>query len=512
VLIAEGTVQNESLRSTELCVPASTINTLLVPFIVSSSDDGGSPYFSEIALANPSAHDASVEFTYTAAFGAGSGKGTERLEAGRQRIVADGISYLRQHGVPVPETGIRGGTLRINFSGLSSSDEAAAVVRTTTPIPAGRVGLAYPGVPFDSLLAGPAYLTSLRQDVSDRSNVALQNAGEAQDGNITLRLTVYSGNPAAPTSQLLPDIVIPPGGFHQINGILRSNGLFLTNGYVRIERVSGTAPYYAYGVINDQFNSDGSFVPPLPESSLAGRTRLTLPVVVESNGFTTEVVATNWSATKRTLRCNYVANAIGTTGSAASFAIELNPQEQLILPDFVQWLRSTGIPGIGPRGPSFVGAMFAEVTSGDLSGISLAARTTAPGTAGRHGVFYPAVPNGLASTKSAWIFGLQQTAETRSNLALVNTGESDNSADVFRIELFDGETGRIAKSLETTVNAKAWTQIGTVLAQHAPGTTQGDARVTRVSGNNPFIAYAVLNDGGQPGERTGDGAFLASAP
>ena len=44
-----------------------------------------------------------------------------------------------------------------------------------------------------------------------------------------------------------------------------------------------------------------------------------------------------------------------------------------------------------------------------------------------------------------------------------------------------------------------------------PG-TQGYARVTRVAGSNPFIAYAVINDGGQPGERTGDGAFVAGSP
>jgi hypothetical protein len=118
----------------------------------------------------------------------------------------------------------------------------------------------------------------------------------------------------------------------------------------------------------------------------------------------------------------------------------------------------------------------------------------------------------MASTTVAWIFGLQQSAETRSNLALVNTGEKDDSVDVFRIELFDGETGRMAGTFETTLNAKAWKQIGMVLAQCVPGTTQGYARVTRIEGNNPFIAYAVVNDGGQPGERTGDGAFVASAP
>ncbi len=27
-------------------------------------------------------------------------------------------------------------------------------------------------------------------------------------------------------------------------------------------------------------------------------------------------------------------------------------------------------------------------------------------------------------------------------------------------------------------------------------------------GKNPFVAYAVVNDGAQPGQRTGDGAFV----
>ena len=31
----------------------------------------------------------------------------------------------------------------------------------------------------------------------------------------------------------------------------------MPNGYVKVERVSGTAPFYADGVINDQPNSDG---------------------------------------------------------------------------------------------------------------------------------------------------------------------------------------------------------------------------------------------------------------
>ena len=50
---------------------------------------------------------------------------------------------------------------------------------------------------------------------------------------------------------MLPEERLAPGGFRQINGILASNGLSLTQGYVRVERVSGSASYYAYAVIND---------------------------------------------------------------------------------------------------------------------------------------------------------------------------------------------------------------------------------------------------------------------
>ena len=35
-----------------------------------------------------------------------------------------------------------------------------------------------------------------------------------------------------------------------------------------------------------------------------------------------------------------------------------------------------------------------------------------------------------------------------------------------------------------------------------------ELRQREVSGENPFLAYGVVNDGGAPGERSGDGAYL----
>jgi hypothetical protein len=156
--------------------------------------------------------------------------------------------------------------------------------------------------------------------------------------------------------------------------------------------------------------------------------------------------------------------------------------------------------------------LFASVSSGDLSGVSLAARTSTPGGGGRYGLFYPSVPNGSASTTTAWVYDLQQDAESRSNLALVNTGEQDGSSSTFQIDLFDGNTGVQVSNIGISLGAGSWAQIGTILAQYAPGTNQGYAHITLTAGNNPFIVYGVINDGNQPGARTGDGAFLASAP
>ena len=499
--------------------PSSFASSVFVPIVLSAAGLHDSFFTSEMTLTNKGSQNATVNFTYTSAIGSGSGTAVDLIEAGKQRVIPDAVSYLRSIGVPIANSVNQGGTLGVSFSGLSSPSDGAVTVRTTTAVPNGRAGMAYSGIPPGLALTFPSYLPGLRQNGTDRSNVALQNAGKSTDGDITLRLTVYSGD-LTNVSQTLPDIVLPPGAFEQIVGILSSNGLSLTNGYVRVERISGTAPYYAYAVINDQFNSDGSFVPPRGEFSprregefsLLARTKLMLPVLVEANTFSTEVVLTNWSDTIKRLQCSYVADAVQAPNSAANFTIEINPQEQLILPNFVQTLRDSEVSDVGPKGPPFVGAMFAEVVKGDLRGISLAARTSAPGGGGRYGLFYAGVPTDRASTTSVWIYGLQQNVENRSNLAFVNTGETDGSADVFRIDLFDGETGLKVSSLETTVNAKSWKQLGRVLADHAAGTRQGYARVTKIAGNNPFISYAVLNDGGQPGERTGDGTFVGSTP
>jgi len=244
--------------------PASTTRTLFVPVILSSSGLAGSFYTSEMVLTNRGTTPASITYTYVASTGGGSGSAPDSLAPGEQRIVPDAITYLRAKGVPLPETGNRVGTLRVAFTGLSSGSAAAVTVRTTTPdppgAPAGRAGLAYSGVPVGQLLAGTAYLCALRQNASERTNVAIQNGGAATDGDVRLRLTFLSGDSSSVTGSV--EQTLSPGDFHQFR--LTDIAPAAANGYVRVERVSGSAPYYAYAVINDNVTSDGAFITPLP--------------------------------------------------------------------------------------------------------------------------------------------------------------------------------------------------------------------------------------------------------
>ena len=286
-----------------------------------------------------------------------------------------------------------------------------------------------------------------------------------------------------------------------------------SNGYVKVERVVGSAPFYAYGVINDQVNSDGSFVFPVTATSLEGAASQVLPVILESTAFTSELTVTNFSEEPRLLRFRFVADALRTTDRAADFTLmpmRLEAGEQRILPEIVDQLRRQGVEGIGPTRGGYVGAVFVTADGGNMSGIVIGARTAASdGEGGQFGVFYHAVPAGGGFTESAWVDALQQNEENRSNLALVNTGEVDNSPSVFAIDIYNGETGLLAATVTTRpVPARHWHQINGILGRTPPGTRQGYVHIRRISGQNPFLAYGVVNDGGMRGQRSGDGAFL----
>ncbi len=488
-----------------VAVPAVVgMNRTFVPVILSRAGRSDSFFTSEMTLTNRGATEAALTYTYTAHQGRG-GTANDVVAVGRQKIVPDAVEYLRGLGVPIPVGGNPVGTLAVEYGGDST---LGVSVRTTTPVPRGRAGLAYPGVSREDGFQEPVYLAGLRQTPQDRSNLAVQNMGLATEGPIRLRVTVFSGDAGDSNSTMLEEVTLEPGGFRQFDEVLRG----LANGYVRVEKTAGTAPFYAYGVINDQANSDGSFILPVTAASLAGTTGQTLPVILERAPFSSELTVTNFSDLPKTVSFAFVAEGVDAPDLTAEFSMRLEAGEQVITPDLVDEMRREGVSGIGPSG-GLAGALFAWVDGEDMSGIVIGARTVSPAllAGGRYGVFYSAVPYGSAFSRVAWVEGLQQNQESRSNLALVNTGEVDDSESVFSIDIYDGDTGLLIRTITgRRVPARGWRQIDSILRDYAAGTTQGYVRIRKISGNNPFLAYGVINDGGIRGERSGDGAFLAA--
>ena len=273
--------------------------------------------------------------------------------------------------------------------------------------------------------------------------------------------------------------------------------------------MEGRASFYAYGVINDQANSDGSFIFPVAASSLEGTAGQTLPVIVETSEFTSELTVTNFSEEPRRLDFQFVAEGIEADDKTAAFSMRLGAGRQEIIAEVVDELRQRGVAGLGSTRGFYAGPLFVMAERGGMSGIVIGARTGSQGGGGQYSVFYNAVPEGAGFSQVAWVEGLQQNQENRSNLALVNTGEVDGSASVFHLEIYDGETGLLAETVVTKpIPARRWHQINGILGSYAPETRQGYIRIEKVSGENPFLAYGVVNDGGAPGERSGDGAYL----
>jgi hypothetical protein len=488
--------------------------SFFVPIVISSSGMGQSFYTSELTLTNRSSHSVTLEYQYTAAIGTGTGTAKDQLEPKKQIIIPDAIAYLRQLKIPIPQDGNVGGTLRIKFVDIPDPDEAFVLVRTTTLSIQGRAGLAYGGVPIG--YKDPIYLCGLRHNVQDRTNVALQNMGTSLEGMIRLRLTLYDGTPNSTIPPQETEVSLGPGEFKQLSGILQSGLYLLMNGYVKIERIEGQAPFYAYAVINDQGTSDGSFISPVLASQTPSLAGLTLPAVVEASKYTSEVVFTNWSATPRRLKISLRADNFHGKDSIAEYELTLGAGEQQIIPNFVNWFRHRWSPFIWPSEPSLAAPLRVIPSEGNLDGIFVGARTSAPASFplyGYFGVFYPAVSFDQASNDPVWIYGLQQNGENRSNLAIVNTAQAENSDDEFMVELFDGTTGELATKLENIkVDYMKLNQIDAATMRNAaPGVQQSYARITRVKGINPFIVYAIINDGSTPGERTGDGSYVPSS-
>jgi hypothetical protein len=167
------------------------------------------------------------------------------------------MAFLRTLGLPIPSSGNVGGALLVRAPGGTPASSLAAGARTfTNAAGGGTFGLFYPGLTLGESATALAYVNGLQQNAVQRSNLAVVNRGDAADA-ITLRVTYYGADGAVLAD---PDTAtLAPGEWKQFNQPLAARGA--SGGFAKVERLSGASRFVAYGILNDQHNSDGSYIP-----------------------------------------------------------------------------------------------------------------------------------------------------------------------------------------------------------------------------------------------------------
>lgn len=488
----------------------------ILPTVVDVSS-GSIHYTTEMALTNNTSTTLSVSILYTASLGSkqGSGTVTDSLAPGEQKKVIDALSYLRDRGLAIPtstEQPQQGGTLLVTFQGSDEIDPrlvsvtARTAALTSAPHPVGRAGLAYSGLLDTESSTSSLTLYGLRSTPTDRTNVAVFNTS---GDPVTLKVTVCSGTGDGRCVIHKDAETLSAYGWVQYgsNQILSGNGI--AKGWAIVERTSATGSFSAYAVINDFATNDGSFVPPT-QGGMSGQ-GLTVPVLSETPFFRSELVLANKSASPVTLTLNYVESYSPSSGIGGTMTVTLGPMEEQIIPEAIDFLRKGGV-NIGPKdAATYVGALRLSVFGTTIDNVFAGARTASQSPApvgGQFGLFTPCIYSGQEAAYNADLYGLRTDSENRTNVAVVNTGTASDGPILLQLQAYDGDAGGVPRGEPFTVSLLpgAWSQPPNFFRNS--GVANGWVKVTRMSGSAPWIAYGVVNDGGNPNERTGDGAYV----
>lgn len=200
-----------------------------------------------------------------------------RLNAGQQLVADNVMARLRSAGLTIPADSI--GSLFVQFEeGAAARAPSGAPVpfnlasltaRTFTVRQGGKFGLSYRSVPLGEAGEARAYVFGLQQSGErgktdgTRSNLAVVNVAGKDEADVDLEITYFGsdGKQLGKQTDCAP-CRLKPGEWRQFNAVLDGrNGFTAANAYARIDRKLGADQVFAYGILNDQLNDDGSYVP-----------------------------------------------------------------------------------------------------------------------------------------------------------------------------------------------------------------------------------------------------------
>ncbi len=490
------------------------------PVVLDVFGAASSHYTSDFVAVNRSASDATLILVYVPASGtpgAGGPTVARTLPAGRQLYVPDVIAFLAANGWALPsDSSGKLGTFFATFVGVSDPAAVFAGSRTSTPNLSASVGGAFglfePAVPSGGANgSGDTWIYGLRENTLFRSNLAVVHApgtaSSATSGPVSLEIQLYDGDSGALAGAPLTQ-TLQPGEFFQFNFILRYTPVLvqlgITNGYARVRRTSGTDRFIAYGVVNDGGSagggtSDGSFL-------VANATEGLVPILLDLPGpphFTTDLTLTNPTSAPVTVTLTYTASSAFSGLGSGTVTTTLEARQQLVNENALSYLRGLdlAIPTTGYQGGTLL-----------VSGAVAQARTSNPNpdaiVGGSYGLSYPAVATSARAKGEAWVYGLRQDADVRSNLAIADARAGSSGTVTYVVDVFDADTGSTTpvQTLTRPLTGGQWTQINGILS--GAGIAHGYVRIRPDSGTSDFVVYGVVNDGPSIGSRTSDGSYV----
>jgi hypothetical protein len=437
-----------------------------------------------------------------------------------ERRAPDAVSWLRSQGMEIPA-----GTA---VTSLTTQPLDYGYVRPETFYMLARVYTSdSSGGTYGVMLEAPTDIDAAEEEASvyglrsaagvERSNLAVVHMPGRGSDPITLSVRVFSAD-GTPAPNVLTR-TLAPGEFFQWNDVLLLAGLPQgSSGYARISRVAGIGAWTGYGVVNDAATSDGSVLPLHRPGGLAAARRLLVPVVLDVYGaagshYTTELTLANDSVKPSTASLLYhAAPGSGAPVAAPAVALPVGAGRQVTLPDVVAFLRAQGVAIPDPLSAGSQAGTLEVVFEGldgdDVARTVALARTTTPNpnhaTGGRFGVSYSAIAWGGGARQTALVPALSQDATSRSNLAVLNAGGGSEGAITLSVQLRDADSGvDVGSPLVVSLNPAEWFQWNRVIERAGAATSKAIATVTRVSGDDTFLAYGVVNDA-----KTSDGSFI----
>jgi hypothetical protein len=487
----------------------------ILPAVVDTVGATGQQFRTEITIGNlgPST---SVRLSPSPPGGAST---ILNLPTGTELRAADALSWLRSHGLDIPAGATVTALSAPLFDGFGPNANVYMLARVyTTDSSGGTYGVMLEAPTDIDAAEEEASVYGLRSEAGvERSNLAVVHMLGRSSEPITLSVQVFSAD-GVPASNVLTR-TLAPGEFFQWNDVLLLAGLPQgSSGYARISRLSGIGAWTGYGVVNDAATSDGAVLPLFRPGGLAATRRLLVPVVLDTFGaagshYTTELTLANDSVKPSTaLLLYHAAPGYGGPVAAPAVAIPVEAGRQVTLPDVMALLRARGVAVPDPlTAGSQVGTLeivFQSLDGDDAARTVALARTTTPNpnrdTGGRFGVSYSAIAWGGGARQTALIPALSQDAASRSNLAVVNAGGGSEGPITLSVQLRDADSGSdVGSPLVVSLNPGEWFQWNRVIESAGAATSKAIATVTRISGDDTFFAYGVVNDA-----KTSDGSFI----